>query len=163
MKAKEVPELCPEDVVRLGDEVRNKWHEDLEEAEIAYVFIPHAPTAGGRTRLGSAHKESAVHKLVSHADFIIVLSKDLWLLLDEAQRTALLDHEMCHCVPKLDDDGLRVGWELRKHDVEEFNEVIGRHGLWRQDVKTFIECGLVQLKLIMPEAKKPKKGKGEAA
>lgn len=146
---KAVPELCGEDVVKVAERIRARHHPELRDAVIAYVFIPKAPIRGGRASLGSASKESAVHRLVSRVDFIIRLSKDRWELLEPQQQEALLDHELSHCVPKLDEDGERVDWEMRHHDLEEFTEIVARHGLWKEDVEAFAEA-VKQLRLFKP-------------
>lgn len=52
--------------------------------------------------------------------------------LTDAQRIALIDHELCHC--EVDDDG---NLYARPHSIEEFTEIIERHGLWKGDVKEF--------------------------
>jgi hypothetical protein len=61
--------------------------------------------------------------------FVIVISADTWKRLDERQRRALVDHELCHCVVSYDDDGMPV-LSTRTHDIEEFGSIIDRHGLW---------------------------------
>lgn len=57
--------------------------------------------------------------------FLICIAADTWPGLTAAQRTAVVDHELCHCV--VDSDGpTTIG-----HDYEEFAAIIERHGLWR--------------------------------
>ena len=151
-KPKEVPEFCPAEVIKEAERIRAANHNELEDAEIAYVFIPKGPKTGGRVRLGKAHKESATHQLLSEMDFVIYLSKDMWDTLGPEQRMALLDHELCHCAPKLDaKTGERVGWRTKAHDVEEFAEIIERHGLWKPDLRRFAETSVRQLPLIGAE------------
>jgi hypothetical protein len=60
------------------------------------------------------------------------------------QRTALLDHELCHAAVKLDKHGEttvdargRVIYRTRKHDLEEFSSIVERHGLWTSDLERF--------------------------
>lgn len=61
---------------------------------------------------------------------------------------ALLDHELCHAAPSLDDETLDVKydergrpvWRVRKHNIEEFTEVVERHGLWKKDLERFAEA-----------------------
>lgn len=56
---------------------------------------------------------------------------------DDAQFAALVDHELCHCAPKLDDFGSpkfnqQTGepmFTIRGHDVEEFVSVVSRFGI----------------------------------
>ena len=148
-KRKEVPEFCPPEVINEAERIRTAQHPDLEEAEIAYIFIPKGPKSGGRVRLGKAQKESATHQVLSEMDFVIYLSKDMWDTLRPEQRTALLDHELCHCAPKFDaKTGERIGWRTRAHDVEEFAQIIERHGLWKVELREFAEMSVRQLPLI---------------
>lgn len=44
--------------------------------------------------------------------------------MDKRQRRALVDHELCHCRLEGDDP------EIVPHDIEEFNVIIQRHGVW---------------------------------
>lgn len=146
------PELCPKEVVELAEEIRDENHPELEGARIAYVFIPKGPISGGKKRFGSAHKQSAVAHLLNGYDFVVRLSKDVWEKMNNDERLAALDHELCHCAPKLDENGTFVGWQIRKHDVEEFAEIIERHGLWKRDVQDFARATCRQLGLPFEEA-----------
>ena len=60
--------------------------------------------------------------------YVIELASDVWLLLEEAQRDALLDHYLTRC--KIDDEGRLA---LRS-PVSEFPQIVERHGLWRDDL-----------------------------
>jgi hypothetical protein len=59
--------------------------------------------------------------------------------LTAAQQQALVDHELMHCEPQLDDGG---NWKLviRGHDLEEFNAIVERHGLWQPDVEAMAKA-----------------------
>lgn len=70
---------------------------------------------------------------------------------------ALVDHELCHIQR---DTGMEVidpvsgrilrrewankdnpdNWHIREHDVEEFSDVIHRHGLWEHGIEKFAEA-----------------------
>lgn len=52
----------------------------------------------------------------------------------EEQR-ALLDHELMHC--KHDEDGFYIA----DHDLEEFCEIVSRHGAWRLSISRFFQSG----------------------
>jgi len=58
-------------------------------------------------------------------DFAMWFSLEAWAGLDELQRDALADHELCHCV--WDELGKPL---LALHDIEEFYGVMLRYGLW---------------------------------
>lgn len=58
-------------------------------------------------------------------DFTIWFALDTWQTMSEWQRDALCDHELSHCA--WDEKGEPL---LVAHDIEEFNAVIARWGLW---------------------------------
>lgn len=115
-------------------------HADLSRARIEYVFIDKAPKSHGRQVWGRARKISGLAAFFAAARrpkvfkepapfFVVEISHDIWTQLDEHQRRALVDHELCHLYVDEDDDGeLVLG--TRGHDVEEFRSVIERNGLW---------------------------------
>lgn len=77
-------------------------------------------------------------------------------MMPEEQRAALVDHELCHFTreeweepdPKVQSKWVTVygaatdpdSWGIREHDVEEFSEIIERHGLWDIGIETFAEA-----------------------
>ena len=137
-----------------------KYHEHLEQAKILYLFTNQERKKCDRVRLASAAKVSGLQKYLSSlhlsgdldapavehgADFVMLFDGNRWENLTPAQRLALVDHELCHAGWVADDDGGR--FILRGHTVEEFTEVIERHGLWRQDVE---EMARVMRQLPLP-------------
>lgn len=112
-------------------------HPHLEEAAIQYIFRHGAELhAHGAEAMAVARRCTGLLEYFSRADFIIEVSSDWWESLSDEQRVALVDHELCHCI-----EG-KKGWEIRPHDIEEFAEIVDRHGLWRSDLRAFIEAGL---------------------
>jgi len=132
--------LCDDAVVAVADDIRKAFHEEIAEAEIAWVFIETAPQKGGTLRLGVAKKSSPLYRALAKVDFAIVISKDTWDDMSVAQRRALLDHELSHCAPKENKKGERVGWRTRRHDLEDFTSVVGRHGLLWSAQRLYIEA-----------------------
>ena len=60
---------------------------------------------------------------------------------------ALIDHEMCHAAPVVNKEGKhkkderdRYVWRMRDHDIEEFHEIVKRHGIWKRDLEIFAEA-----------------------
>jgi hypothetical protein len=107
------------------------YHTHLGQASIAYLYREQLER-GGRVRLGVAQRASAKLRYLSEFDFILEFNWQTWNALSPPQRIALVDHELCHCVR--DDEG-RYG--MRRHDVEEFSEIVGRWGLWTPDLRMF--------------------------
>jgi hypothetical protein len=71
------------------------------------------------------------------ADLIIAVSEDVWNIIDENTRVALIDHELCHCAVGEDDKG-NVAYSIVGHDVEEFFGIIRRHGDWKGGIERML-------------------------
>lgn len=134
------------------EELITAHHQHLEDATIALAWKDGIkPDQDGRIVLGQAKKASDLDFQLHGHDFVIVLNREMW---DEAGedfkhkwKRALLDHELCHCAVKRDDEGFpevdesgRNVWRIRKHDLEEFEGVVRRHGLWKRDVVSFVRA-----------------------
>ncbi len=126
---------------RLVDE----YHKELQPAKIALAW--HAgwkADVDGRRKLGMLKKCSDLDREFRPFDFVIVLNR-LWFEDAEntdAQRAAILDHELCHAARKYDtndepmeDERGRPVWRTVRHDVEEFSAVIERHGTYKRDLE----------------------------
>lgn len=120
------------DVVDMAEELISKYHLHLLDARIGLIFRDLAPVSGGKLKLGEASKVSDRWQplLKDRYHFVIWLAHDQWAMMDKRKKNALLDHELCHC--RMDYDG-KV-W-IKPHDIEEFNEVIQRHGLWYEAIE----------------------------
>lgn len=129
------------------EELVDKHHEDLAQARIALAWnLSWKPDVDGRQQIGKCKKASDLDRELTDFDFVIVLLRDFWEEkgVSDDQCRALLDHELCHGALKLDKDGEpvedergRVVYRIRKHDVEEFTEIITRHGCYKRDLEVF--------------------------
>lgn len=129
-------------VYELLDETVRRHHPSLEGAKIALLWMHDVkPDKDGRLVFGRAKKVGEVEQQFHDHDFLIFLNSAVWVELPEAARVALIDHELCHCCVDHAEDG-ETKLRMRKHDVEEFHEVVRRHGLWRTDVEAFVEAAL---------------------
>jgi len=97
-------------------------------------------------KLAEATRAGDLDRQLHGWDFIILLNREEWLGAEfsRAQMLSLVDHELCHCAARLDKYGEQVqdsegrgSWRIRRHDVEEFVEVVRRHGLWKADLEQF--------------------------
>ena len=115
------------DIVR---EVIRKNHARLDGASIAVIVQEKASSKGGKTVYSTAAKPSEKLKPLLEDDysFVITVAEDTWKKMNMDQRKAVIDHELCHC--QIDLDGKP---SIREHDLEEFAEIIERHGFWRED------------------------------
>jgi len=117
-------------VIHVAEELIEKYHPWLKEARIGFVYRDKAQKSKGRLVLARAQTVPAKLQVYLEYDFLIWVSKEDWEgKLTDAQREALIDHELCHCAR--DDSG---AWTIRPHDVQEFWQVIERHGLWSFDL-----------------------------
>lgn len=145
---------------RLLRELVGKFHTEVKEARIALAWnLGWKPDVDGRVILGKCKKASDLDRELAAYDFVIILRQSFWLDLSvtDAQRAALLDHELTHAAPRCDertgepivDERSRVCYRIRKHDIEEFTEIVARHGLYTRDLELH---GAVILERIKTEA-----------
>lgn len=141
----EKPQLEP---YRLMEEIRFAYHSDIAFARIALAWrIDTLPDVDGHLVLGRCIKASDLQRELVDWDFVILLNKEVW---DDAaftadKKRALLDHELCHAQvacddsgPKIDSKGRQV-FRIRKHDIEEFQAIVARHGCYKRDLERFAE------------------------
>ena len=91
--------------------------------------------------VGKTAKAPPVMEALGKEDwkFIITLNAGEWEQYTPEQKKAELDHQLCHMVVKVDDNG-ETKCSLRKPDVVAFQGEIDRHGVWRNKVaKSVIE------------------------
>lgn len=103
----------------------------LGAARIAIICRDRASSRKGRDVLADASIPNAKLKPLLDGDyhFVICVALDTWDAADDDMRAALIDHELCHCA--FDGDGKAY---IRAHDIEDFAEVIERHGVnWCDD------------------------------
>lgn len=118
------------EVLALAREIISLYHEDLEDARIGFIFQEEAGKKLGHIVLGSTTKVSERQQAAGlDLDFIITLAHDEWELATENARRAVIDHELCHC------DFNDGDCKLAAHDIEEFQVIIDRYGLWKSDLR----------------------------
>lgn len=139
-----------EELEHMAKRLIDEYHPHLHGIAIAYLFkakieedSEHAkrrgrgPSKYKKIKIAWAQLVSSKYRLLFSKDyrFLITADKEIWEGLSLAQRTAVVDHELCHCV--VDDAG---ECKLRKHDIEDFTAVAQRHGLYLDDVRRFVEA-----------------------
>jgi len=132
------------EVEAVAQELINNEHSHLGPVRIEYVFVSECPKVAGKIQWGRAKKVSGLNAYLAARTqqpgtpddfFVIEIVKPVWEQLDEKSRTALVDHELTHCWVD-DEDGLSI----KAHDLEEFNSIVRKYGLWRADIEMFIEA-----------------------
>lgn len=144
-------------VERIAKELIPQHHDHLATCDIVYLFVDPPAKSKGSIVWGKASIITgkpafllALPKLIGtdaehmgadgadYALFVIEIAETIWNHLDDRARRALVDHELSHCWAGEDAEG-RFKLATRGHDVEEFQGVIERHGMWRPEIKTFAD------------------------
>jgi len=127
--------------------VRREFHAELHKGRIALAWRKgFKPDRDGHLVLGKCVKAPDLQKELVDWDFVILLNKEVWM--DQEwpieKKRALLDHELCHAARVEDEFGAqkedekgRLVWRVRKHDIEEFQDVVKRHGCYKRDLENF--------------------------
>jgi Putative phage metallopeptidase len=133
------------------EDIRSEFHEELEDARIVLAWrIALKPDTDGHLVLGKCVKASDLQREFADYDFVILLNREVWESREfsDHNKRALIDHELCHAAraeepkteePKVDDRGRPV-WRVRKHDIEEFEAIVTRHGCYKKDLERFAEA-----------------------
>ena len=135
---------APEEVLHIAEELISEYHEHLLGVEIGFVFRNEAPASNGKITLAKASVVPAHLRPYMNYEFIIWIAEDKWHEASELQKRALIDHELYHCIFKDDKPA------MRPHDVEEFNEILGRYGLWKADLWEAKTAMATALQISMP-------------
>ncbi len=107
------------------------------------------PDVDGHITIGKCKKSTALDRELHAFDFVILLNREFWLSphATTQYRDAVLDHELMHASVSYDDAGEpkvdakgRVQFRIRKHDLEEFRDVVARHGCYRVDIEDFMKA-----------------------
>lgn len=138
-----------EEVRDIAEEIIDQHHPHLQDAKalIGYYFRD-----GNSDWAGKAKKCTAFERHVTGYMLFVFINKDAWKALGPDQRLALVDHELCHFSrhservyepetetwkDKYSEAKDPDSWYIREHDVEEFSDVIKRHGLWETGIEKF--------------------------
>ena len=148
--------IAPDSVIgrpiyRLLKDLVKSQHDEIDGARIALAWnLAWRADADGRVTLGRCKVASALDRELAAFDFVILLRKAFWIeqTVTDEMRRALLDHELCHATVKYDDrtgdpvtdERGRFVYRIRKHDIEEFTEIVTRHGVWKKDLEAFAKA-----------------------
>ena len=115
-----------------------EWHGHLRDASICCLFDEEDMKSKGRLVLAKVRRATPVENFLTGHDLVIIVSGPAWSRATDKQRSALIDHELCHVTAEERDDG-SIAYRLCGHDLEEFNAVVKRHGAWKADIDAFVE------------------------
>ena len=100
---------------------------------------------------GKAAPVPELWRFLSGCDLALIINETIWHALPDKGRIFLLDHELSHFTePTLDKHGNKK-WSTREHDLEEFSEVVKRHGVCIGSSRSLTEAGR-QMNLVELEA-----------
>jgi len=139
-----------EDLYDIMNSLISQHHCHLAEAKIALAWREGwKPDKDGNLHVGQCRKASDLDRELHDYDFIILLNREVFngVQFSTDQKTAILDHELCHADVEYDEEGDllrnmdgRVCYRIRRHDIEEFHQIVKRHGLWRDGLARFIKA-----------------------
>ena len=115
-----------------------KHHPHLLKARVVCVGKPKASRAGRVVNIAKARRASRlVQALVRPVpNYVIEIGRDVWETLTTRERGIVLDHELMHFAGY---DEKRKWWRMRRHDVEEFYEILQRYGAWSEELKALVK------------------------
>lgn len=142
--------LANPEIYGMMDKLRKRNHHHVRKAKIGLAWKKSIkPDKDGHILLGKCIKAGDLQRELADYDFIILLNKEVWEheKFGSKRQKALLDHELCHAAQAYDKHGKRMKndrgkyvFRVRHHDVEEFSEIVERHGIWKHDLEVFAEA-----------------------
>ena len=142
-----------EELSNKGEAVAEEFHSDkLKYARFKFVFVDKIKDWAKITKINPMYQALGID-----GDFIIIVNKVIYDDLTPKQKTALLDHELCHAIVKVteDDEGNeKIKFSIEEHDFEEFNCILERHGLWTDTSKVLAKtCRMIRRNKLNKENK----------
>lgn len=118
----------------IGRALVRALHPHLANAKIGYLYREEIKSRG-TTVWAQASKVGGKLKYFSHLDFLIEVNWMTWNRLQPPRRVALIDHELTHCGIEDTEQGPRC--VIVPHDIEEFESIVRRWGVWRPSLASF--------------------------
>lgn len=139
----------------IAEKIISKYHPHLQDAIDVIGF--YVRSDGGVDWAGKAKKCTSFERDVTGRILFVFILHSAFENWPPEKLEALIDHELCHIRRKTgtiitDPNTMKVikrewakkddpdNWYIQDHDVEEFSDVIRRHGLWDQGVERFAEA-----------------------
>ena len=102
---------------------------DAEEAVIKFLFYK----AEKSSFFGKCSRATGKWSYLTGYDYVIEVWKPFWDRSTDQVREALVYHELLHIQKG------KVKWVVRKHDVEEFLDVVQEYGPWSANLQSLEE------------------------
>lgn len=143
------------DVAKIGSDLIEKYHPHLKGRRVEFLYSAKAKKTNGKTALGWAEVVSGLaayfgqdgaerESEIGQPFFCITIWTDAWFyILSQKQRVALVDHDLCHLQVEEKYNKLGIltetNFKLIGHDLEEFADVVKRHGVWLEDIQKLLD------------------------
>lgn len=140
-------ELNAVEPARIAARIIRDHRPELADLNLCYMWRDEAVSMGeGRVVAGQCVHVSDRDYAIHGHDFLILFARDVWTAADKEFLPAIVDHELAHVGIRLDEHGDRVVDEdtgrvktyCRHHDIEEFADVLERHGAYHSALRTFL-------------------------
>lgn len=132
----------------IAEKLISKHHHELASAKFIYLCRNKSAKSGGKPVPGHIKKLAPMDKHLSRSyceageepDFVMVVALDVWNDLQPNQRVALIDHLLTRCQAVEDEKSGEMKFSIRPPQVQEFPEVVERHGRWNEDLIEMGNC-----------------------
>jgi len=137
------------EVEAIAKDIIDKIRPYLGHVKITYLWRPEAAISDDKVVAGMCIRVDDRNRVIHDQDFIIEIAKDVWdeSPTDEFKR-ALVDHELGHAGLRMEENGdviydektTRPKTYIKKHDIEEFEDVLERHGPYHKNLRSFLDA-----------------------
>ena len=136
------------EVKKISEQIIDEVRPELSDSKglIGYYF-----REGSMNCAAKVKKASAFERFVTGYFFLLFVDRDRWAKFLPDGKLALIDHELMHIKRKPEErmEGEEVikgwadsadpaSWEIRGHDVEDFADILARHGLWNDSAELYV-------------------------
>lgn len=138
-------QICDDqDVLNIAKELIDKHHQArcmIQMKDIGWLWNMQGYNDGTYAKCRRISDQMRIF-FKDPVEFIIEIDFDKWQLMHDYQQVALIDHELMHIDYKENEKTGERTPCLRRHDFEEFVDIIHRHGAWNtvlNEVKDSLE------------------------
>lgn len=135
---------APQEVYDLLHELIDKHHKDLWDSNIIIKLRHGGWKAKGKVVFGKFTIFSELYRQETGKDAALILNADMWTQMKPNQKRYILDHQLYSLEVSTNKDGdtkeAADGRPILKSippDIEAFNNVIRRHGIAMDEIKSF--------------------------
>lgn len=115
-----------QNIQNICEEVMEEKGMDIFPARVMYILV--SPEISPNI-LGRCIRANNMLKMLGECDYIIQMSAISWNEYGKIGKKRIAEHELKHIVIKVDNNTGEVKFALRKHDIEDFYEMITDYGI----------------------------------